>query len=140
MPTPRDYFAKGWPGDEAVIESKPLHTGASGQIPMFGLVNIVNEAGVAVVQKAAAGSVPEKVFVAVDNYDAFDVISCALLPIWMNNRGKIIVTPHVDTTGLAAGDEMEINASSLLIKKSAGAAVGLCLEITGDDEVRFLMY
>jgi sRNA-binding protein len=76
----------------------------------------------------------------VDDYDAYDVVSSGLLPVWTNTRGKIVVTPHVDTTGLAVGNELEVKAAGVLQKVNANEAVGLVLEITAEDEVRVLLY
>jgi len=135
---PRDYTAKGWPGDQAIVESFPLHTGVTGQIEMFMVVSAVLEAGAIVAQKAAAGA--KRVYIAVDNYDAFDVTSATKLPVWTNTQGAIIVTPHVDTTGLAVGDELEVSGTAGVLIEGATNPVGKCLEITADDEVRVLLY
>ena len=137
--TPRDYFAKGWPGDDAIIESVPMHS-TSGDCPMFSFVNLVAEGGTIVASLAASTSTPEQLSIAVDDYDAYDVKSSAKLPVWTNIRGKIVVTPSVDTAGLSVGDEMEIKSNGTLQKKASQPAVAKCLEITPDNEVRVLLY
>ena len=137
--TPRDYFAKGWPGDDAIVESVPMHS-TDGDCEMFSFVNLVAEGGVIVAKSAASTSTPESLAIAVDDYDAYDVKSAAKLPVWTNIRGKIIVTPKVDTSGLAVGDEMEVKSAGSLQKKGSQPAVAKCLEITADNEVRLLVY
>jgi hypothetical protein len=137
MPTPRDYFSKGWPSEGAVIESVKMHS-TTGNSEMFQFVELVLEGTNIVARQAAATAA--KVYVAVDNYDATDVQASKLLPVWTNTAGKIIVTPHVDTTALAVGDEVEIDSAGAVIKQSANPAIAQVLEITADDEVRLLLY
>lgn len=137
MPTPRDYFAKGWPCESAVVESFPTHS-VNGDVEMFMLVEQVNEGGTLVTRKASAGAT--RLGVAVDNYDAYDVQSSKLLPVWTNVSGKIIGTPHVDITGLAVGDEVEVQGAGLLVKKAAAAAVGQVQAISADGDVRVILY
>ena len=137
MPTPRDYFAKGWPGESAVVEPLPLHsTGGVGTL-MFMAVEVVAEGGVAKVQKATAGQT--NILIALDNSTAYDVVSSALMPVWTNISGKIIVTPHVDLTALGVGDQLEVQGAGLLVKKASAAAVGKVLALTTDG-VRVLLY
>lgn len=137
MPTPRDYFAKGWPCESAIVESFPTHS-VDGDVEMFMLAELVNESGTLVVRKASAGAA--RVLIAVDNHDAYDVQSSKLLPVWTNVSGKIIETPHVDVTGLAVGDEVEVQGAGLLVKKASAAAVGRVQSISTDGDVRVILY
>jgi esterase/lipase superfamily enzyme len=137
MPSPRDYIAKGWPQAGEVVDQFPLHS-TGGDIAMFMLVQLVAEGGVLVAQKAAAGATNVKV--AVDDYDAYDVQSAGKLPVWLNVSGKVIETPHADTTGLAVGDEVEVKAAGIIQKKASAAAVGKVASISGDGDVRVILY
>jgi len=137
MPAPRDFLSKGWPDESAIVDQFPLHSTA-GDIAMFMLVELTAEGGKLVAKKAAAGAA--KVKVAVDDYSAFDVVSCGQLPVWLNTAGKVIVTPHVDVTGLAVGNEVEVKANGILQKKAAAPAVAIVAELLANGDVRIILY
>lgn len=136
----RDYFAKGWPAEGAVVEQAAVKTGET--IGMFQFVEftagVSGQAGYIVVKPAAAAA--SKVFVAVDASTAFDVVSSGKLPVWLNVAGKIVVTPHVDTTSLSVGDLVEVKAAGVLQKKASNPAVGQVLELLADGDVRVLLF